>query len=366
MSTSANEAAPVRAPAFYLPDFCATPTVLAVVLISELVALVLTLARQELEHGFWIDLARTSLFLLWIGLSSATVLCYSRPHLARLSVARASAISLALPVTVTLLISEVVYWLGRNWFGDLETGVATLFPEDHAGFLLRNLFIAFIVSALTLRYFFVAHEWRRNVEMKARSRIDALQARIRPHFLFNSMNTIAALTRSNPHRAEEAVEDLADLFRASLKETRGSIPLKEELEVARIYQRIEQLRLGERLKVSWQTDALPMRTLVPSLVVQPLLENAIYHGIEPLPEGGTVVVSGERKDDLIELRVSNPVRAPLGGTTHAGNRIALDNIRERLELAYPGRARLDVASNATEYVVTLTFPMVEPPAEAAG
>jgi two-component system sensor histidine kinase AlgZ len=297
-------------------------------------------------------------------LSSATALCYSRPHLARLSVARASAISLALPVVVTLAISEVVYWLGKSWFGNLEAGVASLFPEEHASFLLRNLFIAFIVSALALRYFFVSHEWRRNVEMKARSRIDALQARIRPHFLFNSMNTIAALTRSNPEKAEEAVEDLADLFRASLKETRGRIPLKEELEVARIYQRIEQLRLGARLKVSWQTDALPMRTLVPSLVVQPLLENAIYHGIEPLPEGGTVIVTGERKDDLIELRVSNPVGAQGGGTTHSGNRIALDNIRERLELAYPGRARVDVASTASEYVVTLTFPMVEPAADA--
>jgi len=364
MSSQSSDTAPAQPPAFYLPDFCATPTVLAVVLISELVAIVLTLARQELQHGFWIDLARTSLFLLWIGLSSATALCYSRPHLARLSVARSSAISLALPVAVTLLISEVTYWLGKSWFGGLETGVASLFPADHASFLLRNLFIAFIVSALTLRYFFVAHEWRRNVEMKARLRIDALQARIRPHFLFNSMNTIAALTRSNPGQAEEAVEDLADLFRASLKEARGRIPLKEELEVARIYQRIEQLRLGNRLKVSWQTDALPMRTLVPSLVVQPLLENAIYHGIEPLPEGGTVVVSGERKDDLIELRVSNPVRTLEGGTIHSGNRIALDNIRERLELAYPGRARVDVVSNATEYVVTLTFPLVEPVTEA--
>jgi two-component system sensor histidine kinase AlgZ len=363
MSSQPEETAPAQPPTFYLPDFCATPTVLAVVLISELVALILTLARQELEYGFWIDLARTSLFLLWIGLSSATVLCYSRPYLARLSVARASAISLALLVAVTLVISEVTYWLGRGWFGELETGVAGLFPADHASFLMRNLFIAFIVSALALRYFFVTHEWRRNVEIKARLRIDALQARIRPHFLFNSMNTIAALTRSNPGQAEEAVEDLADLFRASLRETRGHISLEEELEVARIYQRIEQLRLGERLKVSWQTDSLPMHTLVPSLVVQPLLENAIYHGIEPLPEGGTVVVTGERRDDLIEIKVSNPVRA-LGGTTRSGNRIALDNIRERLELAYPGRARVDVASNATEYVVTLTFPMVEAPAQS--
>ena len=126
------------------------------------------------------------------------------------------------------------------------------------------------------------------------------------------------------------MEDLAYLFRANLRETRTQIPLKEELEVARLYQRIEELRLGSRLKVKWNVQALPMDTLVPSLVVQPLLENAIYHGIEPLPDGGTVVVSGSRNGDSLELSIANPVQPQPGGTAHAGNRIALDNIRERL------------------------------------
>jgi two-component system sensor histidine kinase AlgZ len=138
--------------------------------------------------------------------------------------------------------------------------------------------------------------------------------------------------------------------------------LKEELEVARLYQRIEELRLGERLKVTWRLEALPMGTLIPSLVVQPLLENAIYHGIEPLPEGGTVIVSGERKGDVIELRVSNPLPGATAGPARTGNRIALENIRERLELAYPGRARVEVANTGAEYQVTLTFPMVDVPA----
>jgi two-component system, LytTR family, sensor histidine kinase AlgZ len=358
-SSPADSEATPASTSFYLPDFCATQTVLAVVLIVELVAIVLTLAREELHHGFWVDLARTSLFLLWIGLSSAAVLCYSRPALARMSVQRASAVSLGLLVAVTLVISEVTYWLGQLWFGGLDTQVGSLFPTDHAGFLLRNLFIDFIVSALALRYFYVLHEWRRTVEGRARLRIDALQARIRPHFLFNSMNTIASLTRSNPARAEEAVEDLADLFRANLRETRTQIPLKEELEVARLYQRIEELRLGPRLKVKWNVQELPMDTLVPSLVVQPLLENAIYHGIEPLPDGGTVVISGAREGDNLELAISNPVHNQPGANSRSGNRIALDNIRERLELAYHGRARMDVENRGTEFVVTLTFPVVK-------
>jgi two-component system sensor histidine kinase AlgZ len=362
MNRPVSDSPSAPAPSFYLPDFCATQTVLAVVLIAELVALVLTLAREELKHGFWIDLARTSLFLLWIGLSSAAALCYTRPVLARMSVQRASAVSLGLLVAVTLVISEVTFWLGQRWFGGLQSAVGSLFPINHATFLLRNLFIAFIVSSLALRYFYIAHEWRRTVEGRARLRIDALQARIRPHFLFNSMNTIASLTRSNPARAEEAVEDLADLFRANLRETRTQIPLKEELEVARLYQRIEELRLGSRLKVKWNVQELPMDTLVPSLVVQPLLENAIYHGIEPLPHGGTVVVSGTRNGDSLELSIANPVQQQPGGTAHAGNRIALDNIRERLELAYHGRARLDVENRGDEYIVKLTFPLVHPAA----
>jgi two-component system sensor histidine kinase AlgZ len=357
---SDNNTATTAPRAFFLPDFCATRSVLAVVLISELVAIVLTLARQELEHGFWIDLARTSLFLLWVGLCSAAALCYSRPQLALMSVARASVVALALLVTVTLVISEATYWIGRYLFQDVETGVARLFPPDHSTFLLRNLFIAFIVSALALRYFFVSNEWRRNVEMKAHSRIEALQARIRPHFLFNSMNTIAALTRTDPRVAEEAVEDLADLFRANLRETRNQIPLKEELEVARLYQRIEQLRLGSRLVVRWEIEAVPLDTLVPSLVVQPLLENAIYHGIEPLAEGGTVTVRGACHADRLELRVENPLPPAGGDAGHRGNRIALDNIRERLDLAYPGRARVEVEESDGLYAVTLTFPLLKP------
>jgi two-component system, LytTR family, sensor histidine kinase AlgZ len=356
MDANGNDTAPTAPRASFLPDFCATRSVLAVVLISETVAIVLTLARQELEQGFWSDLARTSMFLLWIGLCSAAALCWSRPSLERMSVARASATALALLVAVTLVISEATWRVGQYWFAGVDGSIARLFPADHASFLVRNTGIAFIVSALALRYFFVSNEWRRTVETKARSRIEALQARIRPHFLFNSMNTIAALTRTDPRLAEEAVEDLADLFRANLRETRNQIPLKEELEVARLYQRIEQLRLGPRLAVTWDVGALPMDLLVPSLVVQPLLENAIYHGIEPLPDGGTVTVSGVRREREVELRVANPL-SKTGGGSHSGNRIALDNIRERLELAYPGRARVDVNETESEYVVTLAFPL---------
>jgi two-component system sensor histidine kinase AlgZ len=341
---------------FFIPDFCAPRMVLAVVLIAELVALTLTLARPD--AAFLTELARVSMFLLWLGLTSATLLCYSRRWLARLTVPKSSAAAFALLLANTAVISELALWFGTA-VG--EGGVvAAALPNDHWPFLLRNLGICVIVTALLLRYFFVTHQWQKHVRAEAHSRIQALQARIRPHFLFNSMNTIAALTRSDPQRAEEAVEDLADLFRATLRDSHSPLRLKEELELSRIYQRIEALRLGDRLDVVWDVAELPMRGFVPGLTVQPLLENAIYHGIEPLERGGTVTVSGRVIDGEVELVVSNPV-APKGahGEERTGNRLALDNIRQRLDLAYGGRGSLTVDHQPDRYRVTVRFPYTE-------
>ncbi len=351
-------AEPRSAPrALNLPDFCAAQAVLAVVLIVTLTAVVLAVARQNGALNFWLDLARTSLFLLWTGMGSAALLCLLRKRLATLPLAAASAIALGCMLAVIALVSSGVLWLGgSSLLGPRATNL--LLPESPWRFFAGNLGIGTIVAALALRYFYVTGEWRRNVELQARARVRALQARIRPHFLFNSMNTIAALTRSDPRRAEEAVEDLADLFRANLNEKRSSITLKEELEVARIYQRIEQLRLGERLHVIWDVTDLPMRALVPGLLLQPLLENAIYHGIEPRPTGGTVIVSGALDDDIIGLTVKNPL-PEAGEEAHSGNRIALDNIRERMELLYPGRSSVEASRIGDEYIVRLRFPYVE-------
>jgi two-component system, LytTR family, sensor histidine kinase AlgZ len=340
----------------YLPDFCQARVVLTVVLVAALLAVVLALAGPPSRTGFFVTLARTSGYLLWNGLLCAAVLCRARPWLARRSLRASSLISLALVVGTVALVSEAAFWLGQAW--DARIGAHSgLFPRDHWRFLLPNAAIAAIVGALALRYFYVAHEWRRSVELEARSRLRALQARIRPHFLFNSMNTIAALTRSDPGRAEEAVEDLADLFRVSLSEARAQITLHEELEVARTYQRIEQLRLGARLRVDWRVADLPPQALVPSLLLQPLLENAVGHGVEPLPGGGVVTIEGRIDGGDVVVEVSNPVDAA-ARPARTGHRMALDNVRERLDLAFPGRASMDVDERGDRYRVRIRFPLV--------
>jgi two-component system sensor histidine kinase AlgZ len=336
----------------YLPDFCAARAVLAIVIICELTALVLALARNEAALGFWPDLARTSMFLLWISLCGAGLLCVLRGYLNRQSLPKGSMLVLALTAAMVALISSIAYYFGGR-AGWLEGGA--LIPDDHWTFLVRNIVITLIVTALALRYFYVTHEWRKNVELQAKARVYALQARIRPHFLFNSMNTIASLTRSNPARAEEAVLDLAELFRANLNEKRNQITLAEEIDVARTYQRMEQLRLGERLRVEWKVDTLPKDAWVPGLTLQPLLENAIYHGVEPRPEGGTVTVTGEFNKGMITIVVRNPV--PLANlTVRDGNRLALANIKERMELMYGESSTVKSGRFDEEYIVTLRFP----------
>lgn len=345
-----------------LPDFCESSAVLAIVLIVELVALIFAIARQALHGSFWLDLASSSLFLLWIGLGCAAVLCRARPWLHRMPVARAALIALAMLLGIVALVSEIVFQLGQVWGRSMQQA-SLVFPPDHAGFLLRNVAVGFIVGALALRYFYVSAEWKRSIEMEALARIRALQARIRPHFLFNSMNTIAALTRSNPERAEQAVEDLADLFRASLNDANARIPLADELEIARTHQRIEQLRLGKRLHVHWDVEELPPRTLVPSLIVQPLLENAVYHGIEMLPEGGIVKITGRRRGNMLQIEVRNPLPPQAGAAgrygEREGNRIALENIGQRLALAWPGRARIETELSAREFCARLILPCEE-------
>jgi len=320
-----------NAPApFYLPDFCAAGNVLAVVLIAELVAVLLTLARYGIAEKFWIDLARTSLFLLWAGMGSAAVLCVSRPRLQQFDVRRGSTLALGLMLLVTVVITEAAWWLATT-SGRLLGMEGSELGSDHAAFLWRNLLVGAVAGGLALRYFYVSQQWKRNVEAEAAARVRALQARIRPHFLFNSMNAIAALTRTDPARAEEAVADLADLFRVSLREVRDRIPLEQEIEIARTYERIERLRLGDRLQVDWQLDGLPRDARVPALV---------------------------RDGRFVELSIDNP-RDPSQPLRGAGNRIGLDNVAQRLDLMFPGEGTLDVDATDRRFVATLRFPAEE-------
>jgi len=336
----------------YLPDFCAAGTLFIVLLVAELVAIVLTLAADTPSGQFLLLLSKTSFFVLWLAILGSAIMCQLRPRLEHAGKSRAFVISFLVLLFMSLVVAELAWQLPWRLTG------TSIIDSSHLDFLLRTLAISSIIIALAMRYLYISSEWRRSIVLEAQARISALQALIRPHFLFNSMNTIASLTRTDPQQAEEAVEDLSDLLRASLSTTRNRTSLKEELEVTAIYQRIEKLRLGDRLKVRWDIEELPMRARIPSLTIQPLVENAIYHGIELLPEGGEILISGKRDDRYLEITVSNPV-APGKSRNKIGNNMAMSNIQQRFELAYGNRASVDIDSSDGRFVVALRFPVDE-------
>jgi two-component system sensor histidine kinase AlgZ len=335
----------------YLPDFRAPGTILIILLVAELVAITLTLTSYE-TGAFLTELSKMSMYVLWLALLGTGVLSLIRPWAERQGSTAAFVICFVALEVTCLLLAEVTWQVTRIY------AEAVIINDSHGGFILRTFATSSIVIALAMRYLYISSEWRRSIVLEAQARISALQALIRPHFLFNSMNTIAALTRSDPKMAEEAIEDLSDLFRANLGTQKNRTTLKAELEVAAIYQRIEKLRLGDRLKVRWNVSELPMRAQIPSLTIQPLLENAIYHGIELLPEGGEVVVTGKRNGDYLEIEMKNPIARDSTRRT-GGNKMAFANIRQRFELAYGQDAKVDVMETDDLYCVQLVFPYDE-------
>jgi two-component system sensor histidine kinase AlgZ len=187
------------------------------------------------------------------------------------------------------------------------------------------------------------------------ARLQALQARIRPHFLFNSINAVLSLVRTEPKRAEVALEDMAELFRVLMRDNRDLAPLADEVELCRQYLELEKLRLGERLAVDWNVKSMPRDALVPPLMLQPLLENAVYHGIEPSSERGTVSINIFLSRDEIHAVLKNPYRTE-GGRHHSGNKMALANVRERLALHFDAEASLDSRITRDGYEVHIRVP----------
>lgn len=334
---------------FFLPDFCGLHSVFAVVILAELFAFILTLTTYPFSSDPWGDLALTSLFMQWAGLTSALVLCFSRRLLSNLRDATAGLLAYVMLLATIALLSEATFVL-------LPRAASPLFTTSHGEFLLRNLAIGAIVIALALRYFYVQHQWKQRTRAEAEARLQALQARIRPHFLFNSINTVTSLIHSQPDVAEEALLDLADLFRASLGDEKRRIPFSDEVALTRRYLHMEALRLGERLRLEWDSSEIPDEALIPALTLQPLVENAVYHGIEPQPAGGTVSLTGRVNGNKLHLSLSNPL-PPADYPRKRGNRMALENIRERLAVHYGKSATLRLEESDGLFTVNLTLPL---------
>ncbi|MCK7593944.1 sensor histidine kinase [Pseudomarimonas salicorniae] len=330
-------------------DFCRAKILFTTLVAAELVVVVLWLAPSGLQGGG--PFFAASALALWLAVLCAVLLCKMRDPLRRLPLPAGALVAWALPVLATLLACALV----------VELSDVLIVPgsEDGLGAELvwRSGAICAVLSAFLLRYFHVQELWLRNERAQARAAVDALQARIRPHFLFNSMNSIASLVRHDPETAERAVEDLADLFRAALGAGDGMCGLDEELALCRQYLAIEKLRLAERLEVDWRLDeSLVGRVRVPKLSIQPLIENAVHHGLARLPRGGRISIGVHARGGAAEIEVLNPCPPPQDALS-GGNRHALPNILQRLSYHFGDAARMTRGYHDGYYRCTVRLPL---------
>lgn len=326
-----------REPGNRLPDLRNLGISLRILVVVNLLALITAILQTSSLSQVVGRLAELSVLMQPVLLISLLLFYAAYPVLRRLPYQAGVAL---------ILLSE----LGLTWL--IHHSGVYLFGPDALPPLLRVWLLTLIVTLLVLGYF--------NLRQRALSpaiseaRIQALQARIRPHFLFNSINAVLSIVRSDPRRAETALEDMADLFRVLMADNRELVPLAQEIALCRQYLALEKLRLEERLKIEWQIDSIPPDALIPPLILQPLLENAVYHGIEPRPDGGAVTIQVEANGKQVHISLRNPYGQQ--GQHHAGNGMALNNIRERLALHFDAEASLKCRSEGGQYQVDIVIP----------
>jgi two-component system, LytTR family, sensor histidine kinase AlgZ len=337
----------------WLPDFCRLPILFSTLVAAEVAVAVVALAPSAGPGWSWGQFAAASLLAQWLALCSAMLLCKARGVVHLMPVYVGAICAWSIPVLVAFLGSLLVHELDIA----LQTGLGL--PASYGmRFAIHVAGIAALLAAVLLRYFYVQEQWKDRAGAQARAEVQALQARIRPHFLFNSMNTIASLVRRDPETAERVIEDLSELFRAALGTSASEATLGEELLLCRRYLDIERLRLGDRLTTRWQVaDDIPTDLPMPRLLLQPLVENAVRHGVARLAQGGEVEIEVGMEGDMLRLAVRNP--HPANGPPISGNQHAQDSTAQRLGFRYGRRARMTVQDDEGYYLCVLHIP-VEP------
>ena len=320
-----------------MPNFCHLGTGLRVIVAVEAGAIFAAFAGATSPQDGFLVFSEWSALIQPALLITLLALCLVSSWVQRLSYPAGMA-AFSSVGTVVPAISAAV-------FDRLLPGANLLSP-------LQTLAFSAVTSAMLAGYFHLRGKALSPAVTEAR--LQALQARIRPHFLFNSLNAVLSLVRSDPRRAEHALEDLSELFRALMRENRDLVPLQDEIELTRAYLGLEQLRLGDRLSVDWHIDKMPSDALIPPLVIQPLVENAVYHGIEPHREPGQISLNIYRSGDTVHIVIRNPYAET--GSHHAGNKLAMNNIRERLALHFDLDATLKSELMGAVYQVHISLP----------
>ncbi|MGS0497453.1 alginate biosynthesis protein [Pseudoalteromonas sp. S1727] len=317
--------------------------VLATLVVAQVIATILAFAPTAADD-IWIRLGVISLFLHLTFLSSLTWLYILRTHLLRLKHAlQMSALMLSLLMTTAIFSGLLV-----------EFASDFIVQQNNYEFILRNLLVVFLVTALFIQFLTIHFEKDQQTNALARAELDALQARIRPHFLYNSLNTAAELTHCDPQAAEQAILALAALSQAAMRVGKETA-LSDEITLTQQYLALERWRFAERLQVSWQLPEQLPDVTIPCLTLQPLLENAVCHGVEPSLSGATIYVELHVSKRSLVILVENPISAQQ--QKRPGNGMALDNIRQRLDLYYRGHAKLTMTTRDEIFRVKLVLPL---------
>ena len=337
-----------------MPDFGSFGLAIRFIFLAELIAIIITIGRNSVfDAQAWQDLNMLSAFAIAISLCSVMVLKLVAPLLKRVSVAIGSILVVLLLLSVTAVGTDAMI------FALYDLGLtAERWPTWRESLMVRTLMIAAIISILGLRYLILQHRADMDVKSQQEARMQALHSRIRPHFLFNSLNSVASLTRNNPERAEAVLHDLADLFRVLLADARKLVPISAEQEISRQYLEIEKLRLGDRLQIKWNVNNIPRAAQIPALTLQPLLENAIYHGIEPRFAGGVVKIEMWTEGETLNIMISNPLPDVRKHIHNKGNKLAQDNTRQRLITHFGKAASMRAFEEGGQYHVKIKMPIV--------
>jgi len=325
-----------------LPDCCNLGTILRVLIILSVAIALVSLVTASSLAGGAATFIEGALLTLPASLVSLAALCPLRKWVNGQPRRMQWFVGIGVPVIATILTALVLIVIT----GEARTNQAF-------GWWLGMRALAAGIAAVAI----IEWLYLRNLSLQpaqAEGRLQALQARIRPHFLFNSLNTVLGLMRSDTRQAERTLENLADLFRVFMKDSRELVPLDEEVLLCKEYLSIEKLRLAERLAVRWEIEDMPGDALLPSLLLQPLVENAVHHGIEPRTETGNIVITIAKSGDRVRVDIVNPMSE--SPPTRPGNQMALSNIRERLSLTFDVEGQLNTTIQDGQFRATVTFP----------
>lgn len=338
----ANE---IRAPLqpLRLPDLTQAPQLLRIVVFAQALALLLALAVFTPET-FWHTLGLVSILVHWVSITSAVVFSLLRTRFQSFSIPRLALAVQIILICSTLCCSMISYAL---FYGEVFNPAWWVAVGHH-------VLIAVIVGLVLTQFLIMYNELSHSLAEQHQARFSALQARIRPHFLFNSLNTVAELIHSDPQAAEQALLNLAALFRAAMASA-DRISLQDEVLLCQQYLSLEQWRLGDRLIVKWQVPTTLPVVNIPALTIQPLLENAVQYGFETRTTVGELTVSAYVGKKQLSIIIENPI----AGSEKKGpkNGIAIRNIRQRLLLCFGQHAQLITLQEDRRYRVKLVLPL---------